>query len=293
MTPEGMPLLGTTVPVFTPDPGRAVAATRQARALGYAGAFVLDHLWPPGGPRSKPALECWTLLAALAAAAGGPGFRLGTLVTRAGLRPPALLTHMAATIGQAAGEPLIVGVGGGDALSHPENRAYGVPALGPSARADAVERVAGLLRSLPEGAPRPEVWVGGAGARMRAVAGRAADAWNGWETTPEELAAGLAVARRAAGAAGRDPEAVRATWAGRVLVGDDAADARARFAAWSQKGETGADRVIAGDPATVVRALRALRQAGAAWCVLAFVGGDVHAMRARLATAAGMRGGPA
>jgi alkanesulfonate monooxygenase SsuD/methylene tetrahydromethanopterin reductase-like flavin-dependent oxidoreductase (luciferase family) len=286
----GVPLLGVTLPQFTDDPHRPVEAARHARSLGYAGAFVFDHLWPLGGPRDRPILECWTLLAALAAAAGAPGFRLGTLVTRVGLRPPALLATMAATLAQAAGAPMVVGVGGGDALSNPENEAYGLPALAPPVRAEAVERaVETLRRPLPGRTPTPEVWVGGRGRRLRAIAGRAADAWNIWGATPDELGDGLADVRRAAEAGGRDPAAVRGTWGGQVLVDCDARAARARLVDWS----VGRDpdevrRVLAGDPATVAAGLAALGEAGAAWCVLSFVGGDAAAMRAQLASAVGL-----
>ena len=102
------PLLAVTLPQFSERPGPALEAAVDARRLGFAGAFVFDHLWPLGAEgRTRPALECWTLLAAVAAATGGPegsgeprggapvnqgtGFRVGTLVTRAGLRAPAVV----------------------------------------------------------------------------------------------------------------------------------------------------------------------------------------------------------
>ena len=65
---SGLPLLAVTLPQFTEDPGPALEAAADARRLGFAGAFVFDHLWPLGGDRTRPALECWTLLAAVAAA---------------------------------------------------------------------------------------------------------------------------------------------------------------------------------------------------------------------------------
>jgi alkanesulfonate monooxygenase SsuD/methylene tetrahydromethanopterin reductase-like flavin-dependent oxidoreductase (luciferase family) len=72
----GLPLLGVTLPQFSERPGPAVEACLDARGLGFGGGFVFDHLWPLGQP-SRPALEGWTLLAALAAEVGrrpeGPG----------------------------------------------------------------------------------------------------------------------------------------------------------------------------------------------------------------------------
>ena len=49
--------------------------------------------------------------------------------------------------------------------------------------------------------------------------------------------------------------------------------------------------MVAGDPETVLARLRALGDAGAAWCVLATVGGPGAEMRALLAAAAPVRAG--
>jgi len=74
-----------------------------------------------------------------------------------------------------------------------------------------------------------------------------------------------------------------------VLVGEDAAEARRLLARWGA-GRPAADvgRIVAGDPATVAARLAELGEAGARWCVLAFVGGPGMAMRALLAEAAAL-----
>ena len=300
-----LPLLGLTLPQFTDRPEAALEAAVDARRLGFAGGFVFDHLWPLGAPE-RPALECWTLLAAVAAATrGGPegsGFRVGTLVTRAGLRVPGLVARMAGTVGQVAGAPPIIGVGRGDRANQAENLAYGLPFGDPAERAATLEATVAALRgpltgpSRPTGAPLrgspdpsgPEVWVGGAGPGAHELAGRLADGWNGWARTPEELAAGLAAVRVAAERAGRDPAAVAGTWGGQVLVAPDRREAEARLARWAP-GRPPAElaRVVAGDPETVLDRLRELGDAGAAWCVLATVGGPAAEQRALLAAAAG------
>ena len=286
------PLLAVTLPQFSERPGPALEAAADARRLGFAGAFVFDHLWPLGGPRTRPALECWTMLAAVAAATGapeheGPGFRVGTLVTRAGLRAPAVVARMAATVGEVAGAPVVVGIGRGDLANRAENLAFGLPFGDPAERAAALEDTVAALRGPLAGTPAPEVWVGGNGPGARDLAGRVADGWNGWALTPEELAAGLAGARRAAELAGRDPAAVAGTWGGQVLVAPDRREAEARLARWAP-GRPPAElaRVVAGDPGTVVGRLRELGDAGAAWCVLATVGGPAAEMRELLVAAA-------
>jgi alkanesulfonate monooxygenase SsuD/methylene tetrahydromethanopterin reductase-like flavin-dependent oxidoreductase (luciferase family) len=300
----GLPTLGLTLPQFSDRPGPALEASRDAWQLGFGGVFVFDHLWPLGQPE-RPALEGWTLLAALAARVGREGsgephggapvhqapegFRVGTLVTRAGLRNPGLVARMAATVGEIAGEPPIIGIGRGDAANRDENQAYGLPFGGPAERSAVLEATVAALRG-PLGG-RPEVWVGGTGPGALALAGRLGDAWNGWGRTPEELAAGLAEARRAAEAAGRDPAAVAGTWGGQVLVAADARAAEARLAAWAgDRPPAEVARVLAGDPDAVLAQLRALADAGASWCVLAPVGGPGAEARALLAGAAGMPG---
>jgi alkanesulfonate monooxygenase SsuD/methylene tetrahydromethanopterin reductase-like flavin-dependent oxidoreductase (luciferase family) len=301
----GLPVLGLTLPQFNERPGPALEASRDAWTLGFGGVFVFDHLWPLGQPQ-RPALEGWTLLAALAAHVGRQpeGFRVGTLVTRAGLRNPGLVARMAATVAEIAGGPPIIGIGRGDAANRDENQAFGLPFGDPAERTAALEATVAALRgplagSRSTGAPPwgspdpsgPEVWVGGTGPSALALAGRLGDAWNGWGRTPEELAAGLAEARRAAEAAGRHPAAVAGTWAGQVLVAADGREAEERLATWgADRPPAEVARVLAGGPGAVVARLRALADAGASWCVLAPVGGPGAEARALLAAAAGLPG---
>jgi hypothetical protein len=81
---------------------------------------------------------------------------------------------------------------------------------------------------------------------------------------------------------------VAGTWGGQVLVAPDRREAEARLARWAP-GRPPAElaRVVAGDPATGKAPRRDLGDAGAAWCVLATVGGPAAEQRAMLAAAAG------
>src|SRR6266540_2456593 len=270
-----MPALAITLPQFRSAPDATLEALEDGRRLGYAGGFVFDHLWPLGQPQ-WPALECWTLLAGLAGRLsaiepGGAGaFRLGTLVTRAGLRPPALLAHMARTVTSVAGAPPILGIGMGDAGNRPENEAFGI-----RYHSDPTKRAAELVRAID--------------AVRGPLAGQAADAWNAWGLDPDELAAGLGEVRRAAEDAGRDPRTVDGTWGGQVLVADDQGQARDLLERWGA-GRSPAEvaRTVAGDGASVARRLAELGDAGASWCVLAFVGGSASRMRTLLAKASNL-----
>jgi alkanesulfonate monooxygenase SsuD/methylene tetrahydromethanopterin reductase-like flavin-dependent oxidoreductase (luciferase family) len=288
-----LPTLALTLPQFSADPGPAVAACLDARGLGFGGVFVFDHLWPLGQPE-RPALEGWTLLAALAAATGrepggARGFRVGTLVTRAGLRAPALAARMAATVGQVAGAPPIVGVGRGDLANRAENLAFGLPFGDLAERTRVLEATVAALRGPLAGTPSPDVWVGGTGPEALAAAGRLGDAWNGWGRTAEEVAAGMAAVRVAAERAGRDPAGVAATWGGQVLVAPDEREAADRLARWgADRPPAEVARALAGDPDAVCARLAALGDAGASWCVLAPVGGPGVEARALLAAAAGL-----
>jgi alkanesulfonate monooxygenase SsuD/methylene tetrahydromethanopterin reductase-like flavin-dependent oxidoreductase (luciferase family) len=306
-----------TLPQFRPEADQSVPALEDSYRLGYAGGFVFDHFWPLGQPE-RPALEGWTLLAGLAGslagvarraereAAGAPAvaarglgapgegapdegarYRLGTLVTRAGLRPPALVAHMARSVGSAAGAPPIVGIGMGDAGNRPENEAFGLPYhTDPEKRAAELARTVEALRGPLAGGPGPDVWVGGTSRRARALAGRLGDGWNAWGLYPEEFAAGLAEVRRAALDAGREPASVAGTWGGQVLVAEERREADAMLERWgADRAPFEVARVLAGDPETVAGKLDALGEAGATWCVLAFVGGPADRMRTLVAAA--------
>jgi alkanesulfonate monooxygenase SsuD/methylene tetrahydromethanopterin reductase-like flavin-dependent oxidoreductase (luciferase family) len=318
-----LPALAVTLPQFRPKADVTLDALEDSHRLGYAGGFLFDHLWPLGQPQ-RPALECWTLLAALAGrlsaivpatpearraglgpaaggraasgpAAGGPGpFRIGTLVTRAGLRPPALLAHMARTVGSIAGAPPIVGIGAGDAGNQPENQAFGIPYHpDPTSRAAELLRAIDALRGPLAGTPAPPVWVGGISRRAHGLAGRVANAWNGWGLDPDELAAGVAQVCRAAEDAGRDPGEVSGTWGGQVLVATDRAAARTMLERWgADRSPAEVERTVAGDGALVAARLAELGEAGASWCVLAFVGGSANEMRRLLAKACELSGRP-
>jgi len=196
---------------------------------------------------------------------------------------------MARTVGMAAGAPPIVGIGMGDAGNRAENEAFGIPYhTDPTRRAaellGAIDALRGPLAARP--GPGPEIWVGGTSRRAHGLAGRVADAWNGWGLDPGELAGGLEEVRRAAEDAGRDPATVDGTWGGQVLVAEDRGAARAMLERWGA-GRSPAEvaRTVAGDGASVAQRLGELGEAGASWCVLAFVGSPAARMRELLAEA--------
>ncbi|HZN13027.1 MAG TPA: LLM class flavin-dependent oxidoreductase [Acidimicrobiales bacterium] len=174
-------LVGTTLPQFSTDVEGAVATAVRAEALGLDGVFVFNHLWPIGQPH-RPAIECFTLLAAIGQETRR--VRIGPLVARIGLLPDAVLVHTIASLRRQIGDRLIAGVGAGDRLSAEENVAYGIEYPPAAERLAAVETVVRALR-----ADGIETWVGGRSPAIRRVAAAAADALNVWDATPAEVTA--------------------------------------------------------------------------------------------------------
>jgi F420-dependent oxidoreductase-like protein len=89
----------------------------ECERLGYHSVWLDDHLMYG----NTPILECWSTLAALAAAT--TRIRLGTMVTCASFRNPALLAKVAATVDVLSGGRLEFGVGAG--IQETEHSAYG------------------------------------------------------------------------------------------------------------------------------------------------------------------------
>jgi alkanesulfonate monooxygenase SsuD/methylene tetrahydromethanopterin reductase-like flavin-dependent oxidoreductase (luciferase family) len=277
--------VGIVLPMFTAEAGKVLGAAREAEALGFDGVFAFDHFFPPGGAPDRPALEAFTTLGAVAAAT--ERVAIGTLVTRASLRPAGLLAKTASWLDVASGGRLILGLGTGDPIDRPEHRAYGIPMLDKAERREHLEETLEALRTVfgdrgyPGGRfvpplegplrPRPvrpggpPLWVGGQADQVVRMAGRLADAWNGWGHGPEAFARKVEVLREAA--RGRP---VEPTWAGIVLAGrdeDETAElvARRRARGLDDEAWTGTVDELAGF-------LRRLEAAGASWAVMVVAG---------------------
>jgi alkanesulfonate monooxygenase SsuD/methylene tetrahydromethanopterin reductase-like flavin-dependent oxidoreductase (luciferase family) len=274
--------------MFSGDPGKVLAAARAAEELGYDGAFVFDHFFPPGGSPDRPALEAFSTLAAVAAVT--ERVTLGTLVTRAVLRPAGLLAKMASTIDLISGGRMVVGIGTGDPIDRPEHYAFGFPNLGVAERRAHLAETASAIKALFRGevfeggkhVPRlegpvlpppvqrggPPVWLGAQSDEVVRMAGRLADGWNGWGLPPAEFRQKTKLLQEEAERAGRRAEA---TWAGIVLVGEDEAEAADLVEARREKGMddslawSGSANGFAGH-------LRDLAEAGATWAIMVLAG---------------------
>ena len=195
--------VGATLPQFQPEPEPVFDAVHRAEELGLDGVFLFDHLWPIGRP-DRPAWPSTVLLGAIASET--TTLRVGTLVSRVGLRPDAVLVHEVETAAAVAPERIIVGLGTGDRLSAAENRAFGL-AYPPSA--ERIEAVARCARAVLERGI--EVWVGGRSSAIRDVATQTGATLNLWDV-PVEVVAEAADA------------GLRVTWGGPIPAGIGTAD---------------------------------------------------------------------
>src|SRR5579875_123263 len=182
--------------------------TAYCEQTGWDGVYFADHFMP-NGPGPQPLdgdiLECWSIIAALAATV--PRLRIAPLVTSVTYRHPTVLAKIAAAVDQVSGGRLTLGVGAGWQLN--EHAAYGLPLGPPRERLDRFEEALRVLipllreprttmvgeyyqvRDAPN-QPTPvqarlPLLIGGAGEkRMLGIVARYADEWNAW-CTPDML----------------------------------------------------------------------------------------------------------
>jgi alkanesulfonate monooxygenase SsuD/methylene tetrahydromethanopterin reductase-like flavin-dependent oxidoreductase (luciferase family) len=240
--------IGLALPSFVDDPEIPIRVARAAESAGLDGVFVYDHIWRDIPPPRRPALECFTLLGAVAAETSR--IHVGTLVARATLRPPASLAVAFETAQRISGGRLIAAIGAGDAQSRPENEAFGLPFGTTASRIAALRDAARAAHG--RGFP---VWVGGKATVVREIVALA-DGWNWWGGTAEQFGEQSALVRAVA------PTATL-TWGGLLLLGrnDDHATEKARDR------RVGED-VVFGGPESVADRLRAYSRAGAEWTIL-------------------------
>lgn len=123
-------------------------SARRLETAGYAGVWSWDH-FISRGTKSDPVLEAWTILTSTAMVTDR--VTIGTFVANVMNRHPAVLARMAATLQEATGGRLAVGIGIG---GHPaEHEAYGIPFPEPAERAVHLREAVAILRALWSGGP--------------------------------------------------------------------------------------------------------------------------------------------
>lgn len=201
----------------------------HAEARGFDSLWLVDHLLlrAPGQP-TRGIWECWTMLAALAAATSR--ITLGTLVTCTAFRSPALLAKMAADVDAISGGRLILGLGAG--WYEAEFTAFGFPFDHTVSRFDeALQIIVPLLREgavdfrgqyysaegcelrpPPVRQGGPPILIGSFKPRTMRLTARYADLWNTcWLGDTSMLPERRAALDEACAAEGRDPASLPST----------------------------------------------------------------------------------
>ncbi|HEX5880560.1 MAG TPA: TIGR03560 family F420-dependent LLM class oxidoreductase [Actinomycetota bacterium] len=258
---------------------------------GLEGLFRSDHYGPLLGMPDRGSLDAWATLAGLAARTSR--IRLGTLVSPATFRPPAVLAKNVVTVDHISGGRVELGLGAG--WHEGEHRAHGFEFPATPVR---MERLAEQLeivtrswsedsfsfqgrhyqiqdlRLLPKPVqrPRPTLLVGGrAGPKSLALAARFADEYNVTGIPMEELPERRARQLDAWREAGRDPGTARMSLMTTGVVGRDQTEVEQRVGrvlAVTGSGDSVAEVIDAkpnwllGTVGQVVEQLRGLEAAG-------------------------------
>lgn len=247
---------------------------RHVERTGWDGIWYADHFMPAAGDDTLPNHECWTTLAALAAAV--PRLRVGPLVTGNTYRNPAVLAKMAATVDHISGGRLVLGLGAG--WQENEHRAYGIDFATVAGRLDRLEEACEIITALfaadhttfegehyqlvdaplspkPVQDPLPLLIGGGGEQRTLRIAARFAHEWNIWGT-PERLAQKGAVLARRCEEIDRDPAEIAHSAQAILYLSDDES--------WlaERRGRDIGRPTIVGTPAEVVEVVAAYRDAG-------------------------------
>ena len=252
--------------------------TTHCEQTGWDGVYFADHFMPNGpgpAPVDGDTLECWSVMAALAASV--PRLRLAPLVTSVTYRHPAVLAKIAAAVDHISHGRLTLGVGAG--WQENEHAAYGIPLGTVRERLDRFEEAVQILRSLldqprttfpgqyfqladapAQPAPvqdRMPLLIGGSGElRTMRIAARYADEWNAW-TTPELLAHKVSVLRAHCEEVGRDPAEIHVSTQAHLFLSTDQA--------WlnEHRHEAHGTRAIVGTPDEVADIVGRYQEAGA------------------------------
>jgi len=237
---------------------RLVELARVVDGNGLDTLWVADHLlqMDPNASMDEPMLEAYTTLGFLAAVTRS--VRLGTMVTWATIRPPALVVKMVTSLDVLSGGRAWLGVGAGYRADE-----AAMTALPFESTAERFVRLEELLQlaahtwdgdgrpfhgprhhveqplNSPPPLSRPRVLIGGMGERRTLpLVARYADACNLFDIPDEgaTLRAKLDVLARACEAVGRDPHDVEVTLSSRLREGENSSEFTGRCAQLAARG---------------------------------------------------------
>ena len=233
---------GVTIPQIKRTWDEAKSASIEFEAMGYDSLWVCDHLYGPQSP-SIPILEAWSLVSAVAAITDR--VEIGTLVTPAGMRNPAQLGKVIATIDNIAGGRIIPGLGAG--WMPREFTDFGVPFLSTGQRLAQLRETVELLKQMwtepsvtyegkyaqahnlvcePKPVRTPPILIGGAGEKVTLkLAAEHAAIWNNMAVHQARLPQKVEVLKQHCAAVGRDPSSIVVSQQCLVTIAPDEASA--------------------------------------------------------------------
>lgn len=269
-----------------------LALARACEEHGVGTMFRSDHYLSVDDRRERGSLDAWGTIVALGAVT--ERLRLGTMVSPATFRHPAVLAKLAVTADHVSGGRVEVGIGAGWWEREHELYGFELPPIG--ARMDALEEQMQIVRghwgdgpfnfegahysarkldALPKSVqqPRPPLILGAKGGpRSLRLGARYADEYNTVMSTAEEIADLRRRLDETCEAEGRDPASLPLSMMTGWLVGADRAellDRASRLSRWKGQGDDGEafiaglrESTILGTVEEAVEQLRELEGAG-------------------------------
>jgi alkanesulfonate monooxygenase SsuD/methylene tetrahydromethanopterin reductase-like flavin-dependent oxidoreductase (luciferase family) len=246
-----------------------------AESIGWHGFWLPDHYMSQTADDSsggEPALDCWTVLAAVAVAV--PNLRLTSMVSPVTIHHPVVLAKRVVTVDHISNGRAVLGLGAGWQIN--EHRGYGFELREPGERVTHFIEAVRVIRELldneranfagrwytltdatfepkPVQSPLP-ILVGTARPRMLRTVARYADAWNTWGT-PSTVAAVTERFTAACETEGRDPAAIRRSAQALVYIIDNDTQRDALVVKYP-------DRAIVGTSAEIVDVMGEYADAG-------------------------------
>lgn len=272
--------------------GDYLAAAQAADGMAFETFWGYDHMMPIFGDMEGPNFECYTTMAAIAAAT--KRIRVGALVTGVAYRNPALQIKEATQVDVISGGRFDFGIGAG--WAEREFRAFHLPFLEPKVRIGMLRETLEVARLLWSGDPRkkvsyagryvsvtdcflnpqpvqlphPPILVGGGGEQLTLrVAARHADIWHGFGD-PSTLGRKIALLDDYARGYGRDPGSIAKSTSVSIWVGERVPDEVVTQLSRTsgRPAEQIRQGMIQGDPAAIEARLRDLAALGISYFVV-------------------------
>jgi alkanesulfonate monooxygenase SsuD/methylene tetrahydromethanopterin reductase-like flavin-dependent oxidoreductase (luciferase family) len=245
-------------------------------SVGWHGFWLPDHYMSNTGdesPGTEPALDCWTVLAAVAVAV--PNLRLASMVSPVTIHHPVVLAKRVVTVDHISNGRAVFGLGAGWQIN--EHHCYGFELRPPGERVTHFIEAIRVIRELldneranfagqwytltdatfepkPVQSPLP-LLIGTSRPRMLRAVARYANEWNTWGSPPT-VAAATERFMAACAMENRDPISIRRSAQALVYITDSDAQRDELIA------KIGTDRAIIGSAAEIVDLIGQYAEAG-------------------------------